>query len=280
MIHRLQGVDFTSAPRRGKAITAATLAPIADNAFALQALESFADWQGFEGFLVRPGPSITAFDFPFGLPRPLVEVLDWPRAWLASMHAYAALDRATIRDHFRAYCDARPAGAKFAHRATDGPAGSSPSMKWVNPPVAWMLHAGVPRLIDARLSIPALHDDPRQVDTNRVALEGYPGFVARAITRASYKSDTRALQTDARRDARECIVRALEAGSHRWPIRLVFGADDRAALIADGSADPLDAVLCAVQAAWAWQQHRDGHSRFGLPADVDPLEGWIVGVPA
>ena len=43
----------------------------------------------------------------------------------------------------------RTIGGKFAHRATDGPAGSSPSMKWVNPPVAFMLHAGVPLLIDA-----------------------------------------------------------------------------------------------------------------------------------
>ena len=35
--------------------------------------------------------------------------------------------------------------------------------------------------------------------------------------------------------------------------------------------DRLDAVLCLVQAAWASTQ-----PRFGLPADVDPLEGWIV----
>ena len=35
--------------------------------------------------------------------------------------------------------------------------------------------------------------------------------------------------------------------------------------------DRLDAVLCLMQAAWASQ--RPGH---GLPAGVDPLEGWIV----
>ena len=44
-------------------------------------------------------------------------------------------------------------GHKFAHRATDRWAGSSPSMKWVNPPVAYMLHAGVPLLIDAGVAI-------------------------------------------------------------------------------------------------------------------------------
>ena len=35
--------------------------------------------------------------------------------------------------------------------------------------------------------------------------------------------------------------------------------------------DSLDAVLCLMQAAWA--SERPG---YGLPADIDPLEGWIV----
>ena len=65
------------------------------------------------------------------------------------MTHYAGLSRAEIRAQFAAFCNARPAGGKFAHRATDLPAGSSPSMKWVNPPVAFMLHAGVPRLLEA-----------------------------------------------------------------------------------------------------------------------------------
>ena len=42
----------------------------------------------------------------------------------------------------------------------------------------------------------------------------------------------------------------------------------------DASGDSLDAVLCAVLAAWAWRRRAEG---WGLPADTDPLEGWIVG---
>jgi hypothetical protein len=159
-------------------------------------------------------------------------------------------------------------GGKFAHRATDQPAGSSPSMKWVNPPVAYMLHAGVPQLLAAGVTIYHLHPG----DPERVALEGYPGMVARDITRDSYKNDLPSKQTPARRDARERIVAALEAGRHRWQIRLDAGAY-RQALIEDGSADLLDAVLCGILAAWAWQR-RD--ARYGLP-QFDALEGWIVG---
>lgn len=275
MTWRIHGIDFTSAPRRAKPITVATLAAEGD-VHRLTALEALETWDGFDAFLARPGPWVGGFDLPFGLPRTLVETLGWPTDWRASIARFAATDRDALRDTFRAWCDARPVGSKFAHRATDGPAGSSPSMKWVNPPVAWMLHAGVPRLIAAGLRIPGLDESG---DPKRVALEAYPGYLARSITRTSYKSDTRAMHTDARRAERARIVAALEAGTHPFGIRIAFDAADRTSLVDEGSADRLDAVLCAVQAAWALERHRDGHPRFGLPDDVDPLEGWIVGVP-
>ncbi|HRI18345.1 MAG TPA: DUF429 domain-containing protein, partial [Burkholderiaceae bacterium] len=157
----------------------------------------------------------------------------------------------------------------FAHRATDGPAGSSPSMKWVNPPVAWMLHAGVALLIDAGLDLPALHPG----DPTRVALEGYPGLLAREVLgKRSYKSDERAKQTPARLIARKDLIEALEQGRSRLALRLRLTHAQRDMLVADGSGDSLDAVLCLVLAAWARAQ-----PGFGLPASVDPLEGWIVG---
>ena len=146
-------------------------------------------------------------------------------------------------------------------------------MKWVNPPVAWMLHAGVPRLIAAGLHIPVLDDG----DRTRVALETYPGFVARAlIGRVSYKSDDLAKQTPARRVARKRIVDALEAGACEWLPLLALPARLKRACIDDASGDSLDAVLCALQAAWGALRCE---SNFGLPPDTDALEGWIVGVP-
>jgi hypothetical protein len=273
------GVDFTSAPRRAKPITIARLAAIDATRFELVGLEAFADWPSFDAFLSRPGPWIAGFDLPFGLPRELVETLRWPLVWRDLIAHYASLDRPTIRTLFVDWCAARPVGSKFAHRATDGPARSSSSMKWVNPPVAWMLHAGVPRLIAAGVCIPGLDDDPARVDATRVALEAYPGYLARTITKASYKSDTRAMQTPARRDQRVRIVAALEHGDHPFASRIVLDDAQRAVLIDEGSADRLDALLCAVEAAWAWRRHTEGHPRYGLPDDIDPLEGWIVGVP-
>ncbi len=105
-----------------------------------------------------------------------------------------------------------------------------------------------------------------------MALEGYPGMVARAlIGRRSYKSDVRAQQTTERLIARKDLVDALEQG--RWRgIRLKLTHAQRDELVADAQGDRLDAALCLMLAGWA--DTRPGH---GLPAGFDALEGWIVG---
>ena len=263
----LIGVDFTSAPTPKKPITVAR-GTLHGACVALKRVDALPGFDAFEALLREPGPWVGAFDFPFGLPRELVQTLGWPRDWRALMRHYTALSRPQIRDTFAAFCAARPVGAKFAHRACDGPAGSSPAMKWVNPPVAFMLHAGVPRLIDAGVHLPALHDG----DTQRVALEGYPGLLARElIGRRPYKSDERARQTPERLIARKDLVDALEQGRTRLALRMRLTHAQRDALVADAAGDRLDAVLCLMQAAWASTQ-----PGYGLPAQVDALEGWIV----
>jgi hypothetical protein len=155
-------------------------------------------------------------------------------------------------------------------------------MKWVNPPVAYMLHAGVPLLLDAGMQFPGLHtpvplDAPRSTLTQRVALEAYPGMLAREVLGVrSYKSDDRAKHTPERFIARKDLVNALELGQTRLGLRLKLSHAQRDALTQDASGDSLDAALCLVQAAWAYQRHLDGESCFGLPSTMDPLEGWII----
>ncbi len=263
----LHGVDFSSAPSRRKPIVVAS-GRLRGQVLRLEGLLALPSLDEFAAWLARPGPWLGGFDFPFGLPRELVEQLGWPQDWAGLMRYYAGLERAEIRALFAAFCAARPAGGKFAHRATDGPAGASPSMKWVNPPVAFMLHAGVPRLIAAGVRLPGLCAG----DTARVALEAYPGLLARELLgRRSYKSDDRAKQTPERLIARKDLVDALEQGRGRLGLRLKLSHAQRETLIDDASGDSLDAVQCLLQAAWGAQ--RPG---YGLPAQIDPLEGWIV----
>jgi hypothetical protein len=272
----LLGCDFTSAPTRRKPIVLA-VGRAERGRVVLDAIERFESLDAWGERLRAPGPWVGGFDLPFGLPRELVTALGWPDDWRACMAHYAALPRAAIREAFAAFCQARPVGGKFAHRATDGPAGSSPSMKWVNPPVAFMMHAGVPRLIAAGAHLPGLLDG----DPQRVALEAYPGLLARSVLGAtSYKSDDKTRQTGERLIARKTLINALENGQapllHAAGLRLRLTHAQRDDLADDASGDRLDAVLCLLQAAWALQRHRAGDARWGLPA-FDPLEGWIVG---
>jgi hypothetical protein len=267
----LLGVDFSSSPTARKPVVMAW-GVRAGSRVSLQRLEVAATHEAMRAALLESPAWVGAFDLPFGLPRELVEHLGWPRDWAACMDHYCGLSRPEIRNTFAAFTAARPAGAKFAHRACDGPAGSSPSMKWVNPPVAYMMHAGVPILRGVGACMPGLHE----LDSPRVALEAYPGLLARELIGSrSYKSDDRAKQTPERLIARKDLVDALEQGRTRLGLRMVLSHAQREQLVDDASGDALDAVLCLVQAAWA-----TARPRWGLPANSDPLEGWIVSAGA
>jgi hypothetical protein len=280
----LVGCDFSSSPSKKKPIVLA-FGQLIKNCVQLSRLQQLDSLDAFSQWLRTPGSWVGGFDLPFGLPRELVQTLQWPIQWESCMNHYASLTREQVRSSFAAFCAARPVGGKFAHRATDGPAGSSPSMKWVNPPLAFMLHAGVPRLLAAGIYMPGLQPEPgdsrpsSEIECRRVrvALEAYPGLLAREVlAQRSYKSDTKAKQTPERLIARKDLINALELGQTRLGLRLKLTHAQRDVLVDDASGDALDAVLCLIQAAWAQAHYLSGDTRYGLPVNMDTLEGWII----
>jgi len=280
----VMGIDFTSAPSRRKPITVAVGRLSATRRhllYAVDTIRSLTTPEAFAVFLAEPGPWLGGFDLPFGQPRPLIEHEGWPTEWREFVRFYCGSPRDSLRAVFRRWCAGRPVGDKFAWRKADKPAGSSPAMRWTNPPVAWMMHAGIGVMLDSGLWFPA-HGVPSAADgdataartTARVALEAYPGFTARRVCTKSYKSDARANQTPERTARRREILGALESGAASLEPRLVIDARWRRRIIADGSGDLLDAVICGLQAA-----HAATLPGYGLPTDLDPLEGWIAAVP-
>ena len=271
------GVDFTSAPRARKPLTVAVgrlVETAGGAAYCLDAIHELGTLAAFDDLLREPGDWLGGFDLPFGQPRTLIEHEGWPTDWPEFVRFYCGQPRESLRDVFRRWCGDRPAGDKFAWRQADRPAGSSPAMRWTNPPVAWMMHAGIGRMLAAGLAFPAHRVAGRGPARRRIALEAYPGFTARQACKKSYKSDTPAMQTPERRANRRTILAALVAGAAGLDVRLEVPPAIARRMLADGAGDLLDAAICGLQAA-----HASLLPRYGLPRDLDPLEGWIASVP-
>jgi hypothetical protein len=110
----------------------------------------------------------------------------------------------------------------------------------------------------------------------RVALEAYPGLLAREVLGNHQLQERRQSQTNPRASAGSART-AERFGARPNPTGSAPGGQQRllGRLADDASGDALDATLCLMQAAWAQQQHEAGHPQYGLPP-CDPLEGWIV----
>lgn len=194
-------------------------------------------------------------------------------------------------DHWHTGRAAERPGSKLLHRSTDqampGVSSTSPlQTRYV--PVGKMYFEGLRRLVDADCTLPGL----RAGRADAIALEAYPGLLAfELLGRRSYKSDAKASTPaelsaqQARLIARMDLVDALEQGrSQRLGrdregapgLRLKLSAAQRDLLVSDPKGDRLDAVLCLMQAAWAQRQREQGDIHWGLPADMDPVEGWIL----
>lgn len=264
---RVFGIDFTSKPKRRKPLTC--LNCIFDGrVLRAGALEEWPDYFAFEQVLQRPGPWIAGIDFPFGQSRKFIETIGWPANWRGYVTHAQSLGRNGFRDALDAYRHPRPQGDKEHRRQTDKAAGSISPQKLYGVPVGLMFFEGAPRLVNSGVTIPHLqHGDP-----DRIVVEAYPGVLARQIIgRRSYKQDTKKKQTTAQSEARYDLLAGLHNGALRD--RYGFEIEARDALCEDPGGDHLDALLCAVQAAWAWQNRTCG---YGAPPSVDPLEGWIA----
>jgi hypothetical protein len=265
----LFGIDFTSAPSPRKPIVAA-LGTLTGKRLSVDSLAPLTSGERFRSFLGSPGPWVGGFDFPFAMSRRFLETAGLPTTWHASMDVLLGDSRAAFAARLKAYRAARAAGDKEHRRATDRIAGSVSPQKLENPPVGLMLYEGIRALLEARVTIVPMHPG----DAQKVALEAYPGALARhLIGRAPYKSDDKAKQTPARDAARRELLKRLRARSceELHALKIEISTPTVRELLADKSGDKLDAVLCLVQTAWAMRQ-----KNYGVPAGIDLEEGWII----
>jgi hypothetical protein len=268
---KIYGLDFTSAPGCRKPLIA-LVCTLESNVLRVEDSQKMTDFSTFESFLQRPGPWVCGMDFPFGQPRSLVSALGWPPDWEGYAGEVTRLGKEEFESAIRADMARRPAGSKYRYRLTDRRSGSSSAMMLFRVPVGKMFYRGAPRLLASGVSV-----QPCRPNQNaRVAVEAYPAVVARRfLGRASYKNDERAKQTAAHRDARESLVAGLESETLReaYGFTVVLEGSWREDLVQDPVGDALDSLLCAVQAAWAYTKRDEN---YGIPAECDPNEGWIL----
>ncbi len=286
------GVDFSSAPKKNKPIIIATgllkptLSNLSNRKSFLVSLDDFVeldDLSKFEDFLIRSKSWVGGFDLPFGMPRSLIENFHWPISWNKFVNFFCNSNKAYLKDCFKMWCDSRPPGQKFAWRKTDKIAKSSPAMRWTNPPVAWMMHSGILRMVNAGILFPAhcypisseeiykkVLEQSFTLQSFKIALETYPAITARIITKNSYKSDNKRKQNLTRFNCRKAILFGLMRDEVGLNIKLSVSEKMSQIILKDGKGDFLDSTICMLQAA-SLIQKKD----FGIPTDVDPLEGWI-----
>jgi uncharacterized protein DUF429 len=264
---KVMGVDFTSLPRRGKPLTCIDCT-LEGCVLRANCLKEWPDFVRFEQALERPGPWIAGIDFPFGQSRTFIENMGWPNDWAAYVTYVESLGRKGFRNALDNYRARRRFGDKEHRRRTDIAASSISPQKIYGVPVGLMFFEGAPRLVHSGVSIPVLQSG----DSERIVVEAYPGVLARQlIGRDGYKNDNVAKQTKTQHECRRAMLDHILNGQIEVSHGLRVDAPKN--LADDPNGDQLDALLCAIQAAWAWTMRDQG---YGAPSGADSLEGWIA----
>jgi hypothetical protein len=267
---KVYGLDFTSAPGRKKPLIVLGC-QLEDRSLRIEDSQTLTDFGGFEDFLRTPGPWVCGMDFPFGQPRSLVAALGWPQDWEGYVGKVGELSRDEFEDEIRADMATRPPGSKWRYRLADRRSHSSSAMMLFRVPVGKMFYRGAPRLLASGVRV----EPCRRNGDARVAVEAYPAVVARRfLGRTAYKRDA-VPDTPERRLARETLLTGLESTTLQQIYGFTVEMDDhwKEEFVVDPSADALDSLLCAVQAAWAYLRREDD---YGVPPECDTDEGWIV----
>jgi len=278
---KIYSLDFTSAPTHRKPITCAVCELHEphesdechkDNVLTMQESLTIPTFTVFEDFLRSDGPWLAALDFPFGQPRQLITNLGWPAAWADYMQLIAAMSKPEFEQTLTDYRESRLPGDKLHLRDTDRYANARSPMMLHRVPVGKMFFQGAPRLLTSGASILPC----RPTQSNRIVVEGYPALVARKwLGKRSYKSDERGKQTPEQTSARRDLLTGLcsPALSTHYDLRLAISDLLVDTLTNEPMGDALDALLCAIQAAWAYTQR---NNNYGIPLYCDKNEGWIV----
>ncbi|MEW5754755.1 MAG: DUF429 domain-containing protein [Pseudomonadota bacterium] len=263
---RIIGVDFTSRPGKSKPIACACC-ELRARSLHLSALTTVNDFVAFETLLDSPGPWLMAVDAPLSLPREFVRAMRWGERWQDYVARATHMERSEFRDCVQRFKQHRPSGQKDLKRLIDQRAGAVSPLNVTRPPVGLMFYELTKRLLPRPISVIPVRTKSQHT---RSVLEAYPALVARQwLGREAYK-DGRAEQLRPRRKLRAQLLHTMMSPAAAKYYGLEISIEEKfiAAMITDTQGDLLDAMLCAIQGAWAWQHLSGAFPRV--------CEGWIA----
>lgn len=269
------GIDFTSRPSCDKPIVAVEC-HLDGNLLRYVRTEIWESFERVEDFLKSQpydSPWIAGIDAPFGLATKFVKEKGWATEWsrYVRCHVKPLSEKGWIKTLER-YKKSRKKGDKEHFRTTDRIAGSNSPQHLANPPVGTMFYHCAPMLMKSGVKIPGLHEVG---SPDRVVVEAYPGVAAHQLVgKLKYKTEQPSKRNAAQKKARILIKQELTDGKAFKIYGIgVKNCGKLSGLIEDCKGDHLDALLCCLQAAWAWRNPVDFRT---LPASIGLTEGLIA----
>ena len=261
---KVYGVDFTSSPSGRKPIVRVKCELVGRGLKVVDVCE-WSEFAQFEAMLASDGPWVAGIDFPFGLAREFLTGNDWPLYWKEYVDKAASEfgSSGEFAKFLNCYAKKREKGDKEHKRATDRKHGA---MSPQNRRVRGMFFEGARRLRKANVWIPGLQEGGCR---RRAAVEAYPAAIAAAlIGNAKYKDDGKSDREP--KLARRALLRKLADADEMRRYDGIAVSDAPDCIADDPKGDKLDALMCAVQAAW---DYGNGYKR---PNPEDDSEGWIA----
>lgn len=287
------GVDFSGADRPAEAVWI-TEARLSDGDLVVEGCHSArAAFDARERETVLDalvdrvlGADVAGLDFPFGLPRAVVEDLVGPEQWRATVAWVGGTfgDAGAFADRCKEAARTATGGDRtYLRRVTDDPVGAKSPYHFFTYKQAYHGTTQVlePLLADGATVAPMTREDADGATEDRpTVIETYPAGTLRRLELPdeNYKSTS-----DAARERRATILRGLERrgspgddrraadeGDPEATPRVVVDGDDRERALSDDGGDALDSLVAAVGTARAVRRG------FAVEADrYDPLEGYV-----
>ncbi|PIQ97483.1 MAG: hypothetical protein COV67_03915 [Nitrospinae bacterium CG11_big_fil_rev_8_21_14_0_20_56_8] len=270
---KIFGIDFSSAPTARKPITCAVGVYKGGQGLVIEGVEHLTRMDDFEALLNRPRPWFAGIDCPLGLPIQFLKEIEMVTGWADYVGQIASWGKSTFEGRIESYRNKHGAGEKHPYRLTDSLAHAKSPLTLHGTPVGKMFFEATPRLLSAGITVlPFLNGDDK-----RVIVESYPSLIGRRFAGA-YKESRPSSLSGALKTARQAILNGIQlrgmADEFGFQVQLPHDLAETA--LEDPSGDTLDAILCAIQAAWAFAARNPLH---GIPNAHHPLiqlEGWIV----